>query len=213
MAGAAEPTFPVGTIKHQEREKDPVDTEIDFPRPLSWREESRHYNEINLTMEPMAKKISLHQFLSGFPAGTPILVSACLLGLNCRYNAQPQDHPELLKKLEHYHVLPICPEQLGGLPTPRPPAQIVNGSGIDVQEGRASIKTVNAGIDITKAFIRGAAETARICELFHVKAAILQQRSPSCGAGVIYRGDNLISGDGVTAALLRQMGILLFAID
>jgi uncharacterized protein YbbK (DUF523 family) len=133
--------------------------------------------------------------------------------VKCRYNAQPQHHSELLETLKPYQVVPVCPEQLGGLATPRPPAQIFNGSGTDVLEGRARIKTVNDRIDVTPAFIDGAYQTAHLCRLFHVKAAILQQRSPSCGADFIYNGENVVPGAGVTAALLRQMGIPLFAIN
>jgi uncharacterized protein YbbK (DUF523 family) len=102
--------------------------------------------------------------------------------------------------------MPICPEQLGGLPTPRAPAQIERGAGADVLEGRARV-TDAAGADVTEAFVRGAHETLRLCRGLHIERMILKANSPSCGAGAIRRGSERVAGDGVTAALLRREGI------
>jgi uncharacterized protein YbbK (DUF523 family) len=102
--------------------------------------------------------------------------------------------------------MPICPEQLGGLPTPRACAQVARGSGADVLEGRARVVDAT-GADVTEAFVRGAHETLRLCRGLGIGRMILKTHSPSCGAGAIRRGSERVAGDGVTAALLRREGI------
>ena len=129
-----------------------------------------------------------------------ILVSACLLGVPCRYDGASKAHGDVVRLAEAGHILiPVCPEQLGGLPTPRPPAER-RGDGVFTQ----------AGDDVTEPYRRGAEQTLALCRLLGCEAAILKERSPSCGAGAVYDGTfsrRLTAGDGVTAALLRENGI------
>ncbi len=133
----------------------------------------------------------------------PVMVSACLLGIRCRYDSKAKPCIHLLESLGAQHVIPVCPEQLGGLPTPRAAASIVGGDGFDVLEGRAAV-CVNGhdcsepGMDVTRAFIRGAEECAQLARLMGVKRCYLKARSPSCG---------LLPITGVTAARLLLMGI------
>lgn len=128
-----------------------------------------------------------------------ILVSACLLGTNCRYDGTGHLDPNLLSLLEKHTLIPICPEQLGGLPTPRPPA-----------ECQGNLVVTKAGVDVTTQFIKGAEETLKLAQLYHCDLAILKERSPSCGSKQIYDGHfsgSLINGAGATAKLLMAHGI------
>ena len=131
-----------------------------------------------------------------------LLVSACLLGACCRYDGASREHPLAKKLAERYPLIPVCPEQLGGLPTPRPPA-----------ERRGERVVTLSGDDVTERYRRGAEETLRLCRMLDCEAAVLNERSPSCGAGAVYDGTFsgvLASGDGVTAALLRGGGIPVY---
>jgi uncharacterized protein YbbK (DUF523 family) len=139
-----------------------------------------------------------------------LAISACLLGIACRYDGRRLPSPERYPLDPAVSVVPICPEQLGGLPTPRPAAQISSGSGEDVLDGRARVLD-DAGRDCTAAFVRGAQETLRLCSLLGVRRAVLKSESPSCGVGTIHRGGACAAGDGVTAALLRREGIAVSA--
>lgn len=127
----------------------------------------------------------------------PILVSACLLGINCQYNGESDFTRELLEFLKDKgEFIAVCPEVLGGLPIPRDGAEIVG----------KKVKTA-AGKDVTKQFIEGAKKVFKIAKENNVKLAILKAKSPSCGVGWIYDGTfsrNLIKGDGMTAALLKK---------
>ncbi|EEG76582.1 DUF523 domain-containing protein [Dethiobacter alkaliphilus] len=141
-----------------------------------------------------------------------ILVSACLLGVNAKYNAGNNRNAAVLALSGELNLLPVCPEQLGGLPTPRPAAEISGGAGEQVLQGRARVCTA-AGQDRSEAFLRGARETLSLAELYGVRAAIFKARSPSCGCGRVYDGSfagTLQPGDGVTTALLKQKGISVF---
>ena len=132
----------------------------------------------------------------------PILVSACLLGTPCRYDGSGKADARLLKLGAKRQLIPVCPELLGGLPTPRPPAERVGARIFD-----------KSGADVTAAYLRGAQETLRLARLLGCKTAILKARSPSCGAGQIYDGTfsgTLVPGHGVTAALLAQNGVTVF---
>jgi uncharacterized protein YbbK (DUF523 family) len=136
------------------------------------------------------------------------IVSACLCGINCKYNGGNNLHPYYLELLSAGEIIPVCPEQLGGLPTPRTASEISGGTGKDLIEGHALAFTRD-GIDVTAELLRGAGETLRIAINAEVDGAILQSRSPSCGKGVIYDGTftgKFIKGDGVTSALLKQHG-------
>ena len=128
-----------------------------------------------------------------------ILISACLLGIPCRYDgkAKPQPWAEVLAA--RHDLVPVCPEQLGGLPTPRTPS-----------ERRGDRVVMNTGADVTEQYRRGAACALRLYQLLGCKAAVLKERSPSCGCGAVYDGTftgTLTAGDGVTAALLQAHGI------
>jgi uncharacterized protein YbbK (DUF523 family) len=130
-----------------------------------------------------------------------ILVSACLLGINCRYNAVVKQDPSVLRLMEDPELclIPVCPEQLGGLPTPRDPS-----------ECRGGHVFTSAGADVTAQYRRGAEEALKLAELYHCDTAILKERSPSCSSARIYDGTftaTLIEGQGVTARLLRQHGV------
>jgi len=141
------------------------------------------------------------------------LCSACLLGIKCRYNGKGKPNKKLVALAKKELLIPVCPEQLGGQPTPRPNAEIKNGNGKDVLKRKAKVYEDN-GQDVTRYFINGAKEVLKIAKLYNVKVAILKQKSPSCGSGQIYDGTfskNLISGDGVTSALLKKKGIKIIS--
>lgn len=141
-----------------------------------------------------------------------ILVSACLFGVNCKYNGGDNKNKEVLKLIEKYQLIPICPEQLGGLSTPRHPAEIVSGDAKDVLNGKGKIEN-NCGEDVTEQFLKGAQESLKIAKLYGIKVAILKAKSPSCGCGVIYDGTftgTLKKGNGVTAELFLQNGIEVY---
>ncbi len=134
-----------------------------------------------------------------------LMVSACLLGIRCRYDGASKPDRSLLEQLKFGYVntvLPVCPEQLGGLPTPRPPAAIYGGDGFDVIEERAKVLLTleagrKAGRDVTSHFLKGAEECLRLARMFKVTQCILKARSPSCG---------LYPLAGVTAARLITAG-------
>lgn len=131
-----------------------------------------------------------------------ILVSACLLGARCRYDGGSKPRPEILGLMLRHELVPVCPEQLGGLPTPRTPSE---------RRGRRVV--TKDGADVTEQFRRGAEETLRLCLALGCEAAVLKERSPSCGKGRIYDGTftgTLTDGWGVTAELLRRSGIPVY---
>ena len=128
-----------------------------------------------------------------------ILISECLLGVSCRYDGGKKAIPELAELMELAELIPVCPEILGGLPTPRAPSERRDGRVVS-EDGR----------DVTAAFQRGAEEALKLAEMFGAKLAILKERSPSCGSGMIYDGSfsgGRIPGDGVTAELLKENGM------
>lgn len=138
-----------------------------------------------------------------------ILISACLCGVNCKYNGLNNAHEEFIKLLQQGELIPFCPEQLGGLTTPRAASEIRGGSGKDVLAGQAQVINREKA-DLSSCFIKGAQETLRLAQQAGVTEAIMQRRSPSCGCGKIYDGTfsgQLVEGDGVTTALLKKNGI------
>ncbi len=142
---------------------------------------------------------------------SPLLVSACLVGIPCRYAGGNCSNDQLQTLAAQGDVLPLCPEVLGGLPTPRPPAEIQGGDGDDVLEGQAGVVNTE-GKDVTAEFLAGAQKALRVAHRWDIKEAILKARSPSCGVGQIYDGSfsgRLVEGDGVTAALLKREGIIV----
>ncbi len=142
-----------------------------------------------------------------------ILVSACLVGCRCRYDQGAKPHDPVIVLVREGKAVPVCPEQMGGLPTPRLPAEIIGGDGDDVLDGRARVVNA-AGEDVTDQFLAGAREALRMAEAAGAKAAVLKERSPSCGSAAIYDGTfqgAVRPGQGVTAALLRRHGIAVFS--
>ncbi len=142
-----------------------------------------------------------------------ILVSACLLGLDCRYDGGNTAHKGLLDFLKDKEFVMVCPEQLGGLQTPRNPCEILGEDGEAVLEGGARVID-NKCIDVTTQFVKGAEETLKIAKIYNASMAILKERSPSCGSTKIYDGKfhgKLKVGKGVTATLLEQNGVEVFS--
>lgn len=132
-----------------------------------------------------------------------ILISACLLGIYCRYDGKCKTYAGIdrLVQRQDIHLIPICPEQLGGLATPRPASER-RGKQVITSEGR----------DVTEQYVRGAATACQLATLFHCTHAILKEKSPSCGHGRIYDGTfsrTLTAGDGVTAEALRRQGVIV----
>lgn len=128
-----------------------------------------------------------------------ILVSACLLGVSCRYDGKSKPHAAVRELVRQHHVIPVCGEIFGGLPTPRTPAERAGGK-----------VWTRDGADVTAQYRRGAEEVLRLAQLYGCTVAVLKERSPSCGSGKIYDGTftgTLTDGWGVTAELLRQNGI------
>ena len=131
-----------------------------------------------------------------------LLISACLLGVCCRYDGASKPHPLVERLAEKYTLVPVCPEQMGGLATPRAPSER--------QGDRVVAKT---GADVTAQYRKGAEEAWRLCRLFGCEAAVLKERSPSCGSGEIYDGSftgTLIPGDGTAAELLKSKGVPVY---
>lgn len=141
-----------------------------------------------------------------------IIVSACLLGFNCRYDGEGRPDEDLLSSALRKLFVPVCPEQLGGLPTPRAPSGIIGGDGLDVLEGKSRIIDAS-GRDVTDCFLRGANEAMRIVELLEISTAIMKEKSPSCGVCHIKRNGSIVRGTGVTSALLAKSGIRVISSD
>ncbi len=137
-----------------------------------------------------------------------IIVSACLLGMKTRYDSESRPDEGLLKALEGKAVVPVCPEQLGGLPTPRSPAEIVGGDGGDVLDGTAGLINED-GENVTEQYIRGAEEVAHLAEILRIKKAYLKSKSPACGVTRIKKNGRTIKGIGVCAAQLARAGLEL----
>ena len=131
------------------------------------------------------------------------LCSACLLGIRSKYDGKSNFNKTLVKMAKREILIPVCPEQLGGLSTPR-----------EAAERKGKKVMTKSGKDVTQNFERGAKETLRIAKLLGIKEAILKQRSPSCGCGQVYDGTfsrKIIKGDGITAALLKKNGIKIIS--
>lgn len=126
-------------------------------------------------------------------------VSACLCGFNCRYDGKSKPNERIKALYEEGRALPVCPEQLGGLKTPRTPCEIVGGRVVS-----------SDGEDRTEAYLSGSRKVLEICQKYSIKKAILKQNSPSCGSSHVYDGTfsgTLVPGEGCTTALLRKNGI------
>lgn len=134
-----------------------------------------------------------------------ILVSACLAGVNCKYNGNNNENENIIELIKNKDVILVCPEQLGGLKTPRIPAEIINNKVI-----------TKDNIDVTKEYQKGAEEVLTLAKKFNIKKAILKSKSPSCGKGKIYDGtfsNSLIDGNGITTELLKKHGIEVISSD
>lgn len=131
-------------------------------------------------------------------------MSACLLGVHCRYDGKCQNIPEFEEKLpklmEKYNLIPVCPEIMGGLSTPRIPAEITPEKSVVNKEGK----------DVTEQFKRGGWEAVNLAKLYNCHYAVLKARSPSCGSGQVYDGTfskTLVMGDGIAAEMLKKHGV------
>lgn len=128
-----------------------------------------------------------------------IIVSACLLGVNCKYNGENNENKAVFTYIKDKEIIPVCPEIMGGLPTPRDPAERIGDQVFN-----------NKGKDVTTNYEKGALETLKLAKKLNVKKAILKARSPSCGNQEIYDGTfskTKIKKDGVTTELLKKNGI------
>lgn len=131
-----------------------------------------------------------------------VLISACLLGVSCRYNGSCGNPDEIQELMDYAHLVPVCPEILGGLPTPRPPAERIGEKVITCEGG-----------DVTMQYLRGAQESLKLARLYGAQYALMKERSPSCGSGEIYDGTfthTRVPGDGTASALLKENGIAVF---
>ena len=144
-----------------------------------------------------------------------VLVSSCLLGNNVRYDGGNKfcEHPILLRWIVEKRVISICPEIAGGLPVPRPPAEIKEGSGEDVLSNDAKVFEID-GNNVSKQFVCGATESMLLARKHGIRVAVLKDGSPSCGSRYIYDGSfngATVVGSGVTTALLRKVGVKVFS--
>ncbi|WP_088835218.1 DUF523 domain-containing protein [Paenibacillus tyrfis] len=138
-----------------------------------------------------------------------ILVSSCLAGLEVRYNGTHCLNEKINKLVEENKAITICPELLGGLSTPREPAEIVGGDGDDVLDGNAKV-IEKSGKDVTEFYIKGAYVTLEKAREINATIVVLKENSPSCGSSMIYNGQfvgHKVAGNGVTSALLKRNGL------
>ncbi len=141
-----------------------------------------------------------------------VLVSACLLGCRCRYDGASKPRADVLRRLRDVACVAVCPEQLGGLATPRPRQWLVGGDGHAVLDAMARVVN-ELGDDVTEPFLRGADETLRLARQLGVELAYLKSRSPSCGHGLVDIEGHWRDGDGVTTAALLRAGIRVLRVE
>ncbi len=139
-----------------------------------------------------------------------VVVSACLLGRRCRFDGRDKFTPELGAVLEGRHIIPLCPEELGGLGTPRPACELRGGDGGAVIDGGATVVDIN-GNDRRAEFVKGAEAALAEALAGGATDAILKDHSPSCAVRQVYRDGALVDGQGVFTALLRRNGIAVHA--
>ncbi|GGL61814.1 DUF523 domain-containing protein [Sporolactobacillus putidus] len=138
-----------------------------------------------------------------------IVVSSCLAGLAVRYNESHCLDTRIRQLIDEGKAISVCPELLGGFSTPREPAEMIGGDGMDVLDGTARVVT-KSGEDVTEGYVKGAYLTLKKVKELHATAVVLKEYSPSCGSTWIYNGEfkgKKIKGNGVTAALLGRNGI------
>ncbi|MBQ7241100.1 MAG: DUF523 domain-containing protein [Bacilli bacterium] len=134
-----------------------------------------------------------------------VLVSACLLGLKVRFDGLSKENKEILDLINNFEFIPVCPEIMGGLSTPRVPSE--------TRDGKVFNKD---GVDVTENYLRGAKETLRLCKIYNCDTVVLKSKSPSCGKGLVYDGTfsgNLVSGNGITTDYLLKNGIKVYSED
>ena len=140
-----------------------------------------------------------------------LLISACLLGVACNHEGRGSPRAVVDELARHYRLVPVCPEVLGGLSTPRAAAELQGGDGADVVVGTGDAKVVNVdGVDVTAAYRRGADAAVALARAVGAERAVLKARSPSCGSSAVYDGTfsrRLVPGRGVTAAALAAAGL------
>lgn len=140
------------------------------------------------------------------------LISACLCGINCRYNSSSSYNKICVKLIKENKAIPVCPEQLGGLGTPRTPCEL-QGTATEVLQGKNRVIDSN-GFDTTEMFVRGAKEVLKISKMLNIKAAILKEGSPSCGVRFVYDGNfsgKKIDGMGITSQILSDASIKVYS--
>jgi uncharacterized protein YbbK (DUF523 family) len=141
----------------------------------------------------------------------PLVISACLLGIACNHEGRGSPRAVVDELARHYRLVPVCPEVLGGLPTPRAAAELQGGDGADVVAGAGEARVVNIeGEDVTAAYRRGAEAAVAVAKAVGAERAVLKARSPSCGSSAVYDGTfsrRLVPGRGVTAAALAAAGL------
>lgn len=143
---------------------------------------------------------------------TYAVISACLMGFSCRYNGKSKFCKYLDIYLRKHILIPLCPEQLGGLSTPREKAEIETGDGFYVINNNAKVFSKN-GRDVTKFFLKGAYEVLNFVKNYNIQLAYFQEKSPSCGVNKIYINGILSNGCGVTTALLIENNIKVLGVD
>ncbi len=132
-----------------------------------------------------------------------VLISRCLLGINCRYDEKNNKIKNLREKFPKINFIDVCPEVDSGMKTPRKPCEIKNSKVINID-----------GEDFTKEFNKGSQISLDLCKKYNIKIALLKAKSPSCGKDYIYDGNfdkNLINGDGITCQVLKKNGIIIFS--
>lgn len=134
------------------------------------------------------------------------LISACLVGIKCRFDGKDRKDKKMKKLMEKGVGIVVCPETLGGLTLPRPEAEITCGGGEDVLLGKSRVINKKEN-DVTPQMVKGAIRTVKIAQRFNIKTAFMKEKSPSCGSEKIHRNGKIVWGEGVTAALLRKKGI------
>ena len=140
-------------------------------------------------------------------------ISACLGGIACRYDGKSQTNDQLVKLVQENKAIIVCPEVLGGLSTPRKPAEIIGGDGYDVLQGNAKVVDID-GIDVTDAFLEGARRAFNTLRDKNITIMILKENSPSCGSAQIYNGTfsgTKINGIGVATAYFREKGLKVYS--
>ncbi|MBN2333004.1 MAG: DUF523 domain-containing protein [Deltaproteobacteria bacterium] len=144
----------------------------------------------------------------------PLVVSACMMGIRCRYDGTVKTNERLVRFCREHAVplVPLCPEQLGGLPTPRPAACFSGGDGSAVLRGNARL-SIPSGGDVSDAFRLGAQQALHVAQSVGASGAILKEKSPSCGVHLIYCSDTLVAGCGVTTALFKENGLSIWTAD